>query len=118
MNCKYNTHTLIIHFLRFFSDDSTDNLTKDQILKREADKKAVRAHEQKVSKAGRSLEPTDSDIVTDGSSLALNKLWKTVRDFLNDVDENGNKIELRKGQDPARIRFMNACDRYADPKGN
>lgn len=56
--------------------------------------------------------------VLDESGIALNNLWKRVRDFLTDIDEHGDKIELRRGQDPARIRFMNACSRYADPKGN
>lgn len=27
------------------------------------------------------------------------------------------KIELKRSQEPARIRFMNACERYTDPKG-
>lgn len=105
--------------MRFFSDDSTDKITKADILKREADKKIVRDHEQRVAKAGRSLDAVDltGDVSNrDDGASSLNNLWKRVRDFLADVDDIGNKIELRKGQDPARIRFMNACNRYADPK--
>jgi K+-sensing histidine kinase KdpD len=95
--------------LRFFSDDSSENLTKEQILKREADKKAVRDHEQKKSRVGRAVEDLADIGVADESGITLNRLWKRVRDFLNDVDLEGDKIELLKGQEPARIRFMTAC---------
>lgn len=103
--------------MRFFSDDSTDKLTKADILKREADKKAVRAYEQAQSKAGRSESVRDPD-TKQASEHQLDALWKKVRDFLTDVDEHGAKISPRNKQKPARIRFMTACEMYADPKGN
>lgn len=50
------------------------------------------------------------------SEIALNALWKRIRDFLTDVDANGLKVELKRGQEAARIRFMQACQRYENPK--
>jgi len=58
---------------------------------------------------GRAVEDLHDIGVADESGIALNRLWKRVRDFLNDVDLEGDKIELLKGQEPARIRFMTAC---------
>lgn len=46
----------------------------------------------------------------------METLWKRIRLFLSDEDASGNKIELKKGMQPTRIKFMEACQRYADPK--
>ena len=66
----------------------------------------------------------DEEGIFNEKDQKLEELWKRIRLFLSDEDGLGNKIELKKGMQPTRIKFMeacfllnyDACQRYADPK--
>lgn len=79
----------------------------------------MRDYEQRQIKQGRAAD-AEGDVEGSSSPRAekLNALWKKIRDFLTDVDAAGNKVELKRGQDPARIRFQNACRQRVDPQAN
>ena len=75
--------------MRYFSEDDDDNkITKAQILKKEADRKAVREYEQNLVKNSRTFEQgtTGDDNVglINQQEIELNALWRRVKDFLSD----------------------------------
>lgn len=102
----------------FSEVDDDDKVTKEKILKQAEDKKAVREYELQKQKGGKT--PGESKFEEEGlfneKDQKIEELWKRIRLFLNDDDGLGNKIEPKRGMQPARIRFMEACQRYADPK--
>jgi hypothetical protein len=104
------------HFCgNFVSEADDDKITKEKILKQAEDKKAVREYELQKQKNGKSsLDKFDEEGNYNENDRKTEELWRRIRLFLNDVDANENKIEPKNGLKPARIMFMEACQRYAD----
>ncbi len=116
MTCKNCANFAVTLFSEPASDD--EKLTKEKILKQAEDKKAVREYEIQKQKGIKTTGDSrvEEDVIFNEKDQKIEELWKRIRLFLNDDDGFGNKIEPRKGMQPARIRFMEACQRYADVK--
>jgi hypothetical protein len=96
--------------LILFSDDGEEKVTKEKILKQAEDKKAVRDFELMRQKLGKGYTgEIDDGSGYDPNDLKIQELWQRIRLFLNDDDGHGGKLEPKKGMQPARIRFMEAC---------
>lgn len=66
-----------------------------------------------AKKNGKSAFDDDED--KSGADYDLDALWAKFREFLQDLQPNGEKREIKGTDKPTRIRFSEACQTY-DPR--
>ena len=83
-------------------------------------KKSVRAYEDAKAKGGRLGSSMNSSYLgTDQgndsrfeSNHELDELWTHIRNFFDDVNAKGEKRDIPKGDQPNKLKFMEACQSF------
>ena len=84
---------------------------KEQLKKDLEDRKTVRGYEE--AKAKGTLRLTDEAADRESklsTNYALDDLWAKVRNFLNDINEKGEKRVMGRVDKPNRLKFREACE--------
>jgi hypothetical protein len=84
---------------------------KQALLKEIEDKKAVRGYEE--AKAKGTLKMSDETMDKESrmaQNYFLDDLWSRVRNFLNDLNEKGEKREFGRVDKPNKLKFLDACE--------
>eukprot|EP00347_Sterkiella_histriomuscorum_P003356 403364608 len=93
-------------------DDKEEARKKQEILKTLEEKKVVRKYEEQKAK-GLIKASDDADRGADGSLLATNQflddLWDRVRNFLNDLNEKGDRREFGRNDKANKLKFLDYC---------